>query len=126
MRIYMVHLAGNTSASDAEPVLVKEGFSYLAFLFSGFWALWHRMWLVAATIFSIWIILGVIFELFHVSQVFQITVTLAASIIIGFSANDWRSASLSRRGYNFSGLVAGTRSDAALRRWYDLHGFLGT
>jgi len=47
-------------------------------------------------------------------------------VIVGFGANDWLSASLEKHGYNLAGVVAAPRSDAALRRWFDLQGFAGT
>ena len=47
MRIYTFHMVpGATALGDA--VAVKEGFSWLAFLFDILWVLYHRLWLWAA------------------------------------------------------------------------------
>ena len=48
MRFYTVHiLPGDPDPGDSI-VLVEEGFCWPAFLLSPLWALWHRLWLVAA------------------------------------------------------------------------------
>jgi hypothetical protein len=126
VRIYLVHVAPDTGVSDPAPVLLKDGFSFFAFLFTGFWALWHRMWLVGAFIFGGWFLLKATLALTGASDELALIISLAFSVIIGFSANDWLSASLVKRGYTVAGLVAAPRFEAALRRWFDLRGFART
>ena len=118
MRIYLVHVAPNT-----DPVLLKDGFSFMAFIFSGFWALWHRMWFVSALIFGGWVLLEFLLTFIGAINELRLVMTISLSTIIGFGANDWLSSSLLRRGYSLDGLVAAPRLDAALRRWFDQHGF---
>ena len=118
MRIYLVHVAPNI-----DPVFLKDGFSFTAFVFSGFWALWHRMWLVSALIFGGWLLLEVFLTFVGVLNELRFVITIGFSAIIGSGAHDWLSSSLLRRGYSLDGLVAAPRLDAALRRWFDQHGF---
>ena len=47
MRLYTVHIRRNSEAPDHEAILVRDGFSWGAFLFTLPWALWRRMWLGA-------------------------------------------------------------------------------
>ena len=122
----MVHVARGVGNSDPDPVLLKEGFSFFAFLFTGLWALWHRMWLVAALLFCGGGLLEVILAFSGSADELGLIVRLAFCVIVGFGANDWLSASLEKQGYNLAGVVAAPRSDAALRRWFDLQGFAGT
>ena len=120
MRIYLVHVTPNT-----DPVFLKDGFSFMAFIFSGFWALWHRMWFMSALIFGGWVLLGMFLTFIGAPNELRLVMTMGFSIIIGFGAHDWLSSSLLRRGYSLDGVVAAPRLDAALRRWFDQHGFAG-
>ncbi len=126
MRIYMVHVAPETGHADPDPLMVKDGFAIFAFLFTVFWALWHRMWFVAVSIFAGWLVLEGLYQLIGASDVLRGLGSLAYSIFIGFGANDWLSASLRRRGHSLAGVVAAPRVDAALRRWFDLRELAGT
>ena len=126
MRIYLVHVAPDAGELDPEPVLLKDGFSFFAFLFTGFWALWHRMWLVGALIFGGWVLVEGALALIGASDELSLVVSLAYSVIVGFGAHDWLSASLVKRGYKVAGVVAAPRFEAALRRWFDLQGFART
>lgn len=123
MRIYMVHVVSEAGNADPDPVLLKDGFSFCAFLFTVFWALWHRMWLVAALIFGGLALLEAVFVLSGAAEELALIVRLAFYVMIGFGANDWLSASLLKRGYVLAGVVAAPQPDAALRRWFDLQGF---
>ena len=120
MRIYLVHVTPNT-----DPVFLKDGFSFMAFIFSGFWALWHRMWLVSALIFGGWVLLEILLTFIVALNELRLVMTVSFSIIIGFGAHDWLSSSLLRRGYSLDGLVAAPTLEAALRRWFDRHSFAG-
>jgi signal transduction histidine kinase len=51
MHIYSIYT--NEKERDAEPTLIKQEFSVIAGLFTGFWALYNRMWLVAFLSFAI-------------------------------------------------------------------------
>lgn len=125
MRIYLVHVAPEAGQADPDPVIVKDGFAVFAFLFTVFWALWHRMWFVAAAILVGWLLLEGLYQLIGASDELRILVSLAYSAFVGFGANDWLSASLVRRGYRLAGVVAASRVDAALRRWFDLRELAG-
>ena len=51
MRVYTVHILPGADALEDAPLLVREGFCWPAAIFTVFWALWHRMWLVAGLLF---------------------------------------------------------------------------
>ena len=123
MRVYIVHVAPDVGLNDPAPILLKDGFSFLAFLFTALWALWHRMWFVGALIFGGWILLEAALALSGAPDELRLIVSLAFSIIVGFGGNDWLSAALVKRGYVLAGVVVAPRSESALRRWFDLRGF---
>jgi hypothetical protein len=84
------------------------------------------MWLVAALLFCGGGLLEMILVFSGSADELGLIVRLAFCAIVGFGANDWLSVSLEKQGYNLAGVVAAPRSDAALRRWFDLQGFAGT
>ncbi|MEE8332835.1 MAG: DUF2628 domain-containing protein [Alphaproteobacteria bacterium] len=120
MRVYTVYRSPGPVAGD-EPILIREGFSWAAFLFTGFWALWHGLWLVALALFAAEVALGVALEFAGVGDVTRAAAAFGIAFLIGCGAHDWRRSGLVRQGATFEGLVAANGIDAALRRWSDLH-----
>jgi hypothetical protein len=94
-------------------VLVKEAFSWGAFLFGPIWLLWQRAWSVA------------------VLAVMAFALTLAAPpplrpvlgfglfLLLGFTGRDLVRWSLSRSGYQFAHVVAARNTDEAFVRLLD-------
>ena len=119
LRVYTVHLPSALS-KDGIPVLVKEGFSWGAFLLGVVWALWHRLWIEAAALLALFLAVGVIADFIALSEPVESAVMLAITILIGCSGNDWRRESLRQRGYQEAGVVVGPNADDALRRFLDL------
>ena len=64
MRVYTVHLRRHGLMPERDLVLVREGFSWWAFLFTSLWALWHRMWWEALGLFAIVLGAGFVAEYF--------------------------------------------------------------
>ena len=119
MRIYTVHLPPSFSAAAGEALVLREGFNWWAFLFGGLWALAGRMWLLALALLALHGA-AVGLELAGVNEEVAMVVTLAVSVWIGCSANDWRRAHLARKGWKSAGIIAAPDRDAALRRYLDL------
>ncbi len=115
MRVYSVHFSSDFEG--AQFALVKEGFCWPAFLLSVVWALWHRMWWVAAGLFAVSAILGSAGALLGLDPLSDAAISLAFALIIGFFANDMRRWALERRGYSDEGVVLGDNEDGALERF---------
>ena len=63
MKIFLVHtLPGH------DPKVVRDGFSLTAFIFTGFWALWNRMWFLKIIIFLSWAVLWGVFRFLALSD----------------------------------------------------------
>jgi hypothetical protein len=105
LRIYTVHLRRPVRDQDKDVVLVKEGFSWPAFLFSGLWALWNRLWLVA---------LGLCLD-----PLSEIAISIGFALLVGFVANDLRRWTLAGRGYFEADVVAAPDALAAELRFYE-------
>lgn len=115
MRSYTIHYR----AADQDVVVVKEGFSWGAFVFTALWALWHRLWLTFLALLVLLLAIDAAAEALDLGEAIASVIGLAASVWIGFSANDWRRRGLERRGYELRTVVAAQDGDAALRRYMD-------
>jgi hypothetical protein len=113
-RIYTVHLL-----EDADPVLVKQGFSWPAFFLAVPWALFHRMWWVAGAFVVLQIVLAALFVAADLSELQQGIVSLVVAIAIAAAADELRRDALGRRGYDFSDVVVEENRDRALRRFLE-------
>ena len=123
MRIYTVHIKRPGHNKRADPdrglVLVNEGFCWPAFLLSGLWALWHRMWLWGSLIIVANIALGLMLTKFAGGVLSQGAISFGFAVIIGMIANDLRRRSLSYKGYREFGVVGADGLSAAEGRLLD-------
>ena len=117
MRFHTVHVRPGRPADDPDLVLVREGFSWPAFLFAPVWAPWHGLWLPLLFWVLASLVVGVVAGAFDVAG--QMAISLAFSILVGLHANDARRWVLARRGYRFDGVVAAPDGEAAARRYLD-------
>lgn len=96
-------------------VLVRDGFSLLAFLVPLFWFLWHRMWIEALIALVAIFALAGLDDLAGFSGPVMI-VSIASSFLVGLEAASLRLAALGRRGWRQWGVVeARDRGEAELR-----------
>jgi hypothetical protein len=119
MRIYTVHLRRQGLDPDRDIVLIKEGFSWPAFLFSAAWALWHRLWLAALALLvgEAAVSAGALALGFDPGS--QTAVSLGFAVLVGLVANDLRRWSVARNGFVEVSVVGGRDLDAAVRRFLD-------
>ncbi|MBT3358037.1 MAG: DUF2628 domain-containing protein [Rhodospirillales bacterium] len=115
MRVYSVHFRSGFGGPDF--ALIKEGFCWPAFLLSALWALWHRMWWVAAGLVVVSVAIGSAGALLGLDPLSDAALSLATALIVGFFANDMRRLVLERRGYSNEGVVLGDNEDGALERF---------
>jgi hypothetical protein len=119
MRVYTVHL--RCPGPDEDLILIREGFSWMAFLFTWIWALWNRLWLFAAGLFAANAAVAATVWAFGLHPWGQASLTLAVSIGAGYLAFDQRRRALEARGFEPMGVVAAPDLDAATRRFLDEH-----
>ena len=118
MRLYSVHL-GPATPQGREIVLVKEGFSWPAFLFTFFWALVKGWWLTAILILAAQIGLSAASYFIGFSAVGDTVLSFAVLFLIGAFANDLQRMELSLRNFHEAGVVAGTNLGAAELRAFE-------
>ena len=118
MRVYTVHVFAVSDADDGDAILVKEGFSWPAFLFTFFWSLWHGMWVASAGIVAAVTVLAVATELLGVGEATSFVVQLLFQFGIGLFGNDMRRWSLRREGFVETAVVTGADRGDAERRYF--------
>ena len=114
MRVWTVHIppGGDTPARQpAAPVLVREGFSWGAFLFGLPWLLANRLWLEAAGYLGLVLLLGALLPGYA-----RLPVLLGLELLLGLEARDLRRAALARRGWTEAHVVSEATEDLALAR----------
>lgn len=105
MRIYTAHLR-----DDAEPVLIREGFSFAAMAFGPLWLLLNRAWIPAAL--SLAAYAGVAVS----GQPGRGAMLLALAWAHGLFGRDLLRWSYSLRGYRLEHVLAARDPDGALAR----------
>ena len=119
MRIYTVHVDPTSAADDRGVVLIREGFSWGAALFTVLWALWRGLWGWAAILLAGAVALDFASVWLGLDEVGVAVIEIALMLLVGFHGNDWRRARLKRWGYLFAGVVSGRDMAAAERRFFD-------
>lgn len=107
MRTYSVHMKAAGASVDGDGVMVREGFSWPAFVVSVLWALWHGMWLTAIGLAVAGAAIGGLVAFFGADALAQTVVGIGYGLAVGLAAPDLRRRSLARRGYVERGVVVG-------------------
>lgn len=112
--LYTVHMRPVPTGEVVEDVvLVPERGSVWAFIFGLFWALWHRMWLVAGLLALFVFFGGYIMDV-------PLSVSLGVSVLFALECFTLKRWTLSTRGYVEVGLVGADDEDQALEKFYSL------
>jgi len=108
-------------ASLARAVVIKDGFSVVAFIAPLLWFLWYRMWLEALGVLVISAILAGISMIPGLEVVSALGILVA--LFIGMEARNLRASALRRRGWRDWGVVvAASHEEAELRYMHEAMG----
>lgn len=121
MKIYTVHVRRQGLDPERDLVLVREGFSFWAFLFSFLWLLWNRLWLAAVVLIAVQVIIAGAVYWLSANEPAILVVDLFTSIIIGLIGHDLKRWKLAQTGFVEEGVVSGRNIDDATRRYLDDH-----
>lgn len=121
MKVFTIHTRRHGLDPDRDIVVVKEGFSWPAFLFSAVWALWSRLWLVALGIIIAEALAGALMSWLNASVVTQTSISMGLAVLLGVIGNDLKRWTLERRGFIQSDIVAAADGDAAEHRFFERH-----
>jgi hypothetical protein len=117
MRTYTIHVRNSLLHSEPDVLVIRESFSWFAFLFSVFWALWNRLWLVALGLAFLEILLTASTTYIGVDAISTAIISLGLAVIIGFTGNDLKRWTLAGRAYVPEGIVLAPDADSALQRY---------
>ena len=114
MALYVVQARGDDSAALERAVLIKDGFSWGAFVFAPFWLLYHRLWIplliwIALEAGFIWLVVP------HVDGGVSVGIDLLAHLFAGFEGHRWRQAKGSGRAALVDVVEGRDAGDAELR-----------
>jgi hypothetical protein len=119
MAVFTVHEpppSGDLMRDAERVVFVRDGFSWLAFLFPLVWLLWHRMWLV--TVLWIAVVVLVQWGASLLGEPAPLVAAVVVALVMGFEASSLRRWTLERRRFRFAGVVAGTDRSECERRFF--------
>lgn len=118
MRHYSVHQPSWAPDVPDAVRFVKEGFSWPAFFFTGFWLLWKRLWIEFLIFLTLIVALELAFQAVGISQALGGLGSLVVGLVLGFEGNDLVRAKLARTGYTEISEVAGSDLESAELKYF--------
>ncbi len=118
IHVYTVHINPSLPSPYEEAKFVEEGFNWKAFIFSGLWALYHKLWLPALLMFAVSFGIIVLAPDMTAPQS-VVCIQLAWHLIIGYMGNDWLRKGLRKRGFVTADIVTGDSLLRAEQRFFD-------
>lgn len=93
---------------------VKQGWSWPAFFFASFWAIYKKLWglgfgVLILSLF-IYVALGTSASFFSFADL----ISLVICFIFGVNGNDWRIANLESRGFDYLETVSASSPDGSI------------
>ncbi|TXR50226.1 DUF2628 domain-containing protein [Phyllobacterium endophyticum] len=103
--------------NDDRTVFIRDGFAFLALVFTIPWLLVHRLWFEAAAVFGLMIALSTVGS-YTGREDMAAVITALLSLLVAFEGNNWRVAALERRGFDALGVVDARNTDDAETAWF--------
>jgi len=98
---------------------VRDGFSWLAFLFTPFWMLFNRLWLAFICYILLMAVIGVGAMFVGIVGGAVTLASLALALLIGFEASTLQRRKLLRWRWRDRGIVVADGRDTAEQRFFD-------
>jgi Protein of unknown function (DUF2628) len=126
MKTYTLHLPAGAMPGDAEALeeaeLVKDGFSWSAFIFTFLWFFWNRLWLAGLLVLVLVVGLMVALQALRVDTGLAFLAQLLLSLLIGFEATSLQRWTLRHRKPTVDVVAAADLDEAEARsfaRWLE-------
>jgi hypothetical protein len=120
MQTYTFHLPRGADPADRSALdgaaLVKDGFSWGAFFFTGLWFFWHRLWLAGIAALVAVVGFALLLRLLGVAPAAAGLAEFLLAVLIGLEANALRRWTYARQGRGIADVVtARSRAEAELK-----------
>lgn len=119
MKIFTVYNKDDLARPLENTIILKEGFSWNAAIFQPLWALYHKMWSLAAILLLLNLATRLLLSSGVISDNISAVIELTVFVIIGLCGNDWISENLMKNGYTMIGIVSGRDKIEAEQRFFD-------
>lgn len=119
MKIYTVHIKPGVPNAAEKPIFIREGFNFWAFFFTIFWTLYYRLWLHTALIIAVNVVIVVLGNNYILGSESIGLIQFTIQLLVGFHANDWYRAALSKRGYIMTDITTGDNLLRAEQRYFE-------
>ncbi|MAW89428.1 MAG: hypothetical protein CMJ42_23145 [Phyllobacteriaceae bacterium] len=116
MATYVVMIPPEAGRED-KARLVRDGFSFLAFIVPPIWFAWHRLWVEALVSLALIMGAGALGEVAGYGAA-AVILSFLVSLYAGLEARALHVASLERRGWRVSGVVEAAGWGDAELRWF--------
>ncbi|HUI19595.1 MAG TPA: DUF2628 domain-containing protein [Methylocella sp.] len=120
MALYSVHLRGSGLQALAEAALVRQAFSWKAFLLGPLWLAWHRLWAALLLWAGVYVVLIAAAQTL-ISDESTVLIALLLQSFLGLEANRLRETKLAAKGYHLVEILAAPGRDDALVAFYREH-----
>lgn len=112
MNLYAVFMPPRPQAFE-QAVFVRQGFSFVAFALTPFWAVWRRLWLA----FGLWIVWAVFValaaRLANLEPGMALALYALGALAFGLEADQFEQARLAQQGFGLDRLALGSSIDEA-------------
>ncbi len=101
------NISHNGDYANGNTILVKDGFSWTALIFTPFWLMFHGMWLIFVMYIGVTFSFYALAEFRVISPDIIFWLNVSVSIIFAFEANFLRKWTLERKNYQRIGVSLG-------------------
>ncbi len=119
LKIFTAHVDESQGLHD--PVFVREGFNWWAFLFTGVWLLVKGLWLGFLAFVLIDVAMYFMVRELDLSPAVAVVGRIAVQVWFGFEGNEFVRNKLERKGYVLQDIVASDSEASAELRFFDRH-----
>jgi hypothetical protein len=124
MKSFTLHVPADAAPGEADALddaeVVKDGFSWGAFLFTFLWFFWHRLWLAGLAVLAAVVALLLALSVLRIDGAAGFAAVLLLSLLIGLEASSLRRWTLRKRKPVADVVTASGRDEAEAKsfaRW---------
>ncbi len=111
--------AGSATEQAEKTVFLKDGFSFAAFLFTGLWLAYKRLWLPLLAFAVVWAAIGFGGRQIGISPLGLAIAQGLIGLFLGLEGHALIERKLIAKGWRFAGVVEGRDIDMVERRYFE-------